>query len=131
MEFNFDDFTCCQFSFNKDDSNELIFFSATELFKFDISKQKSTVFFTIANYFKHPVNFGILSKDQKKCILTSRYDILYIDTETGMEVDLDDQENISEILNIIGDERYFYVLANKKDGILGYYLLMIDIMNPE
>lgn len=48
-----------------------------------------------------------------------------------MEVDLDDQENISEILNIIGDERYFYVLANKKDGILGYYLLMIDIMNPE
>jgi hypothetical protein len=48
-----------------------------------------------------------------------------------LEVDLDDQEGISELMNILGDENYFYVLANKKNGIIGYYLLMIDIMNPE
>lgn len=34
MEFAFDDFTCCQFFFDVENSNELIFFTATEVFKF-------------------------------------------------------------------------------------------------
>jgi len=40
-----------------------------------------------------------------------------------VEIDYDDKESISVIQNIITDDRYFYVLANKKDGKLGYYLL--------
>ena len=27
----------------------------------------------------------------------------------------------------MADDQYFYVLANKKDGIMGYYLFMINI----
>ena len=46
------------------------------------------------------------------------------------EIDYDDKESISVIQNIITDDRYFYVLANKKDGKLGYYLLQIDSHNP-
>ena len=34
-------------------------------------------------------------------------------------------------MNIVGDDKYFYVLANKKDQLLGYYLLMVDIDKPE
>ena len=46
-------------------------------------------------------------------------------------MDIDERENISEILNILADDTYFYILANKKNDIIGYYLLMIEINDPE
>jgi hypothetical protein len=58
--------------------------------------------------------------------VTSSKDVLFVDmgSETNkIEIDYDDKESISVIQNIITDDRYFYVLANKKDGKLGYYLL--------
>jgi len=64
--------------------------------------------------------------DQTKFIVTSAKDVLFVDMESmpnKVEIDYDDKESISSIQNIITDDRYFYVLANKKDGKLGYYLL--------
>ena len=75
--------------------------------------------------------FGVFNLDQTKCILTSFDDVLYIDLETGDERDIDATESISDILNVVADERYFYVLANKKHDLLGYYLLLVDIADPE
>jgi len=48
----------------------------------------------------------------------------------SLEIDIDDRENISSIQNIISDDEYFYILANKKDAKLGYFLLSIEIDNP-
>lgn len=47
------------------------------------------------------------------------------------ELDIDEKENIGCLQNIVADETHFYVLANKKDHKLGYYLFMIDLQNPE
>lgn len=58
-------------------------------------------------------------------------DILYVDMTKKLEIDIDDRENISAIQNIISDEKNFYILANKKDAKLGYFLLSIQIDNPE
>ena len=133
LEFEFDEFTCVQFFFNKKNSNELLFFTATEIFKFNFNKdqdQEETVY-TMQNFLLDPPSFGIFNDDQSICIVTSRKDILFINIETKLEVDIDEKENISDILNIVGDDKYFYVLANKKNQFLGYYLLMVDIANPE
>ena len=46
-------------------------------------------------------------------------------------MDIDERESISEILNILADDTYFYILANKKNEVIGYYLLMIEINDPE
>ena len=62
--------------------------------------------------------------------MTSSQDVLYVDVKKGLEVDFDDKEEISSIQNIIADDKYFYVLANKKSHKLGYYLLQIEINNP-
>jgi len=90
-----------------------------------------------------PPSFGVFNEDQTKCMIISTNDILYIDLnrrceidgtgefKMGYELDIDEQESIGDILNILADEKYFYVLANKKHGILGYYLLMIEIDHPE
>lgn len=73
--------------------------------------------------------FGIFSVDQKKAIVTSANDVLLIDLETKYELDIDEKESVADILNIHADEQYFYVIANKKNGILGYYIFMIDLNN--
>jgi len=51
--------------------------------------------------------------------------------KTGLEIDFDDREEIGAIQNIITDDSFFYVLANKRYGRLGYFLLMINVNNPE
>ena len=49
----------------------------------------------------------------------------------GHEVDLDQREDVSCLQNIITDDEYFYVLANKKEKRLGYYLFKVNIMDPD
>ena len=133
MEFAFDDFTCCQFFFDCENSDELIFFTATEVFKFKYKEKEDQEqsLYTLSNWLLDPPNFGIFSKDQQKCIITSCKDILYVNLKTGFEMDIDEQENISDVCNILADEKYFYILANKKADVLGYFLLMIEIDHPE
>lgn len=58
-------------------------------------------------------------------------DILYVDIKSGKEIDLDDREEISAIQNIITDDNHFYVLANKKEARLGYYLFSVNLNNPD
>jgi len=66
MEFEFDDYTCEKFSFKKDDSNKLIFFTATEIFIFDYTApeghQEKTLY-TMKNYLMDPPSMGIFNKD--------------------------------------------------------------------
>lgn len=46
-------------------------------------------------------------------------------------IDLDIQEGISSIQNIISHKNKFYILANKKDGKLGFYLISLDADKPK
>lgn len=63
--------------------------------------------------------------------MTSSLDILYVNIDWKYEVDFDDKEDISNIENILADDDHFYVLANKKEGRLGYYLLQIEVESPD
>jgi len=58
-------------------------------------------------------------------------DILFMDLNKSYELDIDSKESVGDILNIICQDNVFYVMSNKKNNILGYYLFMIDIDNPE
>jgi len=64
-------------------------------------------------------------------IVTSSLDILFVDIKKNLEIDLDDREEVSAIQNIISDNKHFYVLANKKEQRLGYYLFNVDLNNPD
>lgn len=75
--------------------------------------------------------FGVFNKSQRIFIVCSEDDIRLIDMDKTKEIDLDDQENISGIESITVDDDYFYILANKLDGHLGYYLLQINQKRPE
>ena len=47
-----------------------------------------------------------------------------------LEVDIDDQEEIKLIRNIVCDSKHAYILANKHNGHIGFYLLKIELDNP-
>lgn len=65
----------------------------------------------------------MLNKAQDKFIVTSVKDVLYCNIKNpDNEVDLDNYLSISAIENIQYDDTNFYILANKKDEKLGFYL---------
>lgn len=89
-------------------------------------KHKGEIIYEYENPLEDQPLFGVFDAEQTKFIVTSAKDVLFVDMESmpnKVEIDYDDKESISVIQNIITDDRYFYVLANKKDGKLGYYLL--------
>ena len=94
------------------------------------SKDRETIY-AFSNTLEDQPKFGVFNHDQTKFIVTSSMDILYVDISERKEIDIDDRENISAIQNIIADEDNFYILANKKDAKLGYFLLSIQIDNPD
>jgi hypothetical protein len=77
----------------------------------------------------------VLNNDQTKFIVSSKSDIFYVDLDgrkgSPYEIDLDDQEGIDKIERIFSDDNYFYILANKKDEKLGFFLAMVNIKEPE
>ena len=76
----------------------------------------------------------MFSPDQSKFIVTSDKDILYVDMserdKDRREIDFDDKEGIDSIKNILATKDHFFVLANKRNHRLGFYLFSIDIKNP-
>ena len=75
--------------------------------------------------------FGVFNKKHTIFIVTSNYDILFVNMLEPTEIDIDEQEEIGSIQNIVADETYFYVLANKRKEKVGVFLLMIHIEDPD
>jgi len=86
--------------------------------------------YELKNYFVETPLFGMMTEDEKKCIINSDKDVIFVNIETGFELDIDLKEKIGWILNIISDDKYFYVLANKRHNIIGYYLFMVPYDDP-
>ena len=130
-DFESDD-ACIQFFFCQKKSVDLLFFTKTECFKFDYldeSKDRETLY-KFENELNDQPKFGQFNRNQTKFIITSAADILYVDIKQKLEIDIDDREGISQIQNIIADNDNFYVLANKRNSKLGYFLLTVSIDQP-
>jgi hypothetical protein len=96
---------------------------------YDDAKDIST-YYKLENQLDDQPKFGVFNKDQTKFIVTSSLDILFVDIKKRQEIDLDDREEVSAIQNIITDNKHFYVLANKKEQRLGYYLFNVNLDDP-
>lgn len=125
------DEACIQFVFKSSKDDELLFFDKTQVFSFNYKTEKQYSIYQMESPLEDTPNFGIFNTDQTIFIVTSSKDILYVDMRNGNEIDLDDREEVSALQNIITDNEYFYVLANKKEKRLGYYLFKVNILNPE
>ena len=97
----FDQFSdaCIHFSFAASDSNQLLFFTKSEVFRFDYTRESEgrTKVYELENELEDQPNFGVFNSDQTRFIVTSAMDILYVDMNIGFELDIDEQEEISSI----------------------------------
>ena len=77
-------------------------------------------------------HFFTLNSTQDCFIVASEMDGLFVDIERNIEIDIDEEFEVSVIKDIEYDEdrRIFYVLANKCAGILGLYLIEIFEDDP-
>lgn len=117
-----------QFEFHATNSNQLIFFSKEKVFAIDIMDES---FNKTLYKFKDPLEdmptFGVFNAEQDKFIVTSANDARYCNMkDSNLEVDLDTELNIGGIKSICTDAKHFYILANKMDKKLGFYLYQID-----
>ena len=69
-----------------------------------------------------------MNEQQNLMIISSAEDGVYIDMQRKQEIDLDDKFNIGCIKEIIHDQedRVFYILANKYDEKLGFFLIKMS-----
>ena len=127
---------CPEFHFSNENPNELLFFSATDVLKLNYLSEEAVM--ESVYKFENPLacepNFGCFSRCQTKLIVTSDDDILYVDLKqpdvSQREIDFDEKEEIGEIKKIFATEERFFVLANKKEHRLGFYLFSIDLADP-
>jgi hypothetical protein len=80
---------------------------------------------------KQPQYFKCNDK-QEIFIVSSVNDGIYINKELNQEVDIDQEYNISNIMEIIydDDDQMFYILTNKYEEKLGFFVLKIKEGNP-
>ena len=71
--------------------------------------------------------FFLFDDKQTSCILATSEDALYIDLIKQKEVDIDLALGIRCIRTVYYYKEHFYILANKRNGIIGLYLIKINI----
>ena len=83
IDFEFHD-ACDEFEFCHNDSNKLIFFTKTEVFKYIYkNEQREKPLYTYKKHLHEEPHFGIFNKDQTKFVVTTEQDVLYVDMKTG------------------------------------------------
>ena len=123
---------CYQFQFNKKNSDELLFVTKDEIFLYDYldeSKDKEE-FYRFDSPLINIPQFVNFSPDQKKCIVASDTEAMFVCVENQIEVNLDEMEELESIKNSTCDGKFFYLMANKKEQKLGYYILRINVDKP-
>ena len=72
------------------------------------------------------------NEEQTVLVVASPEDCLYIDLDKDLEVDIDQQYQVSNIKEIIFDEedRLFYFLSNKFEEKLGFFVFSIHEQDP-
>jgi hypothetical protein len=83
---------------------------------------------------------NVFDKTPKKCVFndeqtcfigTTFFNSLYVDIDRDYELDIDDEEEVSNITNIVYANKVFYMMCNKRFGLLGQYLLALNTDDPD
>ena len=75
------------------------------------------------NYLNSQPIYCVFNHIQDKVLIATFYDVLFVDISGDEEVDIDNLYHIGDIRSIHYYDKKFYVLANKCERLLGYYLI--------
>jgi hypothetical protein len=79
---------------------------------------------------KRQPDYLVFNAKQDRAIIASTDDVLWVDIHAQSEADIDDIYNLGSIKSVLFVDNKFYVLANKFDKKLGYFLLELPEHKP-
>ena len=120
-----------QFQFKTDEQNDsVIFTNLGKIMKYNFRNDKLETLFDFENDLQRQPDFIVFDDSQQVAIIASTDDVLWVDIQNEVEVDIDDMYSLGAIKSILHVGNKFYVLANKFDRKLGYFLLELDEKKP-
>ena len=80
--------------------------------------------------FENPIgrqpDYIVFDDKQEIAIIASTDDVLWVNIKKKIEIDIDEQYLLGDIKSLKKEKNKFYVLANKYQRKLGYFLLELD-----
>lgn len=114
------------FVFNKScEDNELIFIDHMKILRFNYLNRTEIVQYRFDNCLSEQPELMVFDDTQTMAIVASVDDALWVSIKDQEEVDIDEFYHIAGIqaIHFCKDDQKFYLLANKLNRKLGYYLL--------
>lgn len=131
------DKVCMQFHFRrKSPQTSVICVRKDCVFEYNYINKDSKVIYKLdetADGLQSQPDFFQINSQQTQMVIASAEDGIYLDITKKQEVDLDEKFQIGSIKEIIHDEDdgVFYILANKYEQKLGFFLIKMDAENPD
>jgi len=118
------------FEFIKDNIDSIVMTDRYRIMQYNFMTNTIEYIHVFENYLNSQPIYVVFNEDQNILIVASFYDVLYIDIVKSVEIDIDNRFLIGDIRSIVNIDKKFYVLANKCEKLLGYYLVEIDENEP-
>lgn len=115
------------FSFDKANPSKNVIFGDTHgLWTFNYTTETLNSLKKFTNPIARQPDYVQFNDTQDIVMLASTDDVLWVNIKTGKEIDVDDTFQLGDIKCINFKNGKFYVMANKFNDNLGYFLLEMD-----
>ena len=121
----------CFFFSNKKQEQEFIFIDSKSIYQYNFQVGKTTILYNFVNKLSEQPEYVIFDENQESAIIASPNDVLWVNISTQEEEDIDQLYSIGQIKALINVGKKFYILANKYQRKLGYFLLELDSEKPK
>tara|TARA_B110001450_G_C17648740_1_gene492378 strand:+ start:304 stop:693 length:390 start_codon:yes stop_codon:yes gene_type:complete len=100
--------------------------SKSEIVLYNYVQDYKTSIFEFSNELNRQPDFVEFNQEQNKALVSAVDDILFINMKTKLEIDIDEKFSIRAIKACLFHEGQYFVLSNKFENKLGYFLLKFD-----
>ena len=112
--------------------NEIIFAKVDCIFKLNFHTQVVKKIHTFTEPLKATPQHFVCNEQQEQFLISNSINCLYLDINSFREVDIDKEYSMSQFKTIYFDseDNQIYILSNKVDGQLGFFVLKISSNDP-
>ena len=104
----------------------LIFTDVNGIMHYNFMKEELKVMYAFNNPIGRQPDYIVFDDKQEIAIIASTDDVLWVNIKLGVEIDIDEQYLLGDIKSLKRVKDKFYVLANKYQRKLGYFLLELN-----
>lgn len=112
--------------------DSIIFAKYDEIFELNFETEEFTQIFKYKEPMFGQPEFFVSDPEQDIFVIASDNQSFYINTKSGQEIDLDSKFGVTNVKQVVCEveDGQFYFVANKYNGIIGFFLIKFSITDP-